>query len=247
MTLQAPLKTGFEKWQDGLKKAVGNAKWDEWDCEIQLAVNQYNRHLAGTTGYIPLNWHLIKAMLWVETGAERSEWKTNPMQIGVSGDPGLTAFLSGTEGGDLILPPALKGRLTAASARIIPAYNIRAGIGYLLMRMATFEYRSVLAADVNIYEVMVKPGDSLDRIAKNNSSTIDVLKNLNPTANILRPGQILKYQKASVRRVITGWRQLSTSSIALRYNSMRRDPNYAKKMDFALDLVRKGEGAVCSQ
>lgn len=123
MTIQAPYKTGFEKWQDGIKKAVGNAKW---------------------------------------------------------------------------------------------------------------------------YEVTVKAGDSLDKIAKNNCSTIEVLKNLNPTANILRPGQTLKYQKASVQRVVTGWRSLTTTSIALRYNSMQRYPNYAKKLDFALDLIRKGNVVLCA-
>ena len=51
------------------------------------------------------------------------------MQIGVVGAPGMTAFLSGKEGGDLILPLALKGRLTTGSVRTILAHNIRAGIG----------------------------------------------------------------------------------------------------------------------
>lgn len=247
MAVQAPPKTGFEKWQDGLAKAVGDARWSTWDCEVQTAVSEYNRHLNGTAGYTPLNWQLIKAMLWVETGADSAEWKTKPIQIGVAGDPGLTSFLSGNEGGDLILPPALKGRLTTGTARAIPAHNIRAGIGYLLMRMANSEYRTVLATDAKVYEVTVKPGDSLDKIAKAQGSTVELLKKLNPSAHVLRPGQVLKYQKASVQRVITGWRQLSTTSIALRYNSMRRDPNYAKKLDFALSLVRNGKAALCAQ
>ncbi len=45
MAIQAPPKTGFEKWQDGINKAVGNAEWNAWDFEIQMAVNEYNRHL----------------------------------------------------------------------------------------------------------------------------------------------------------------------------------------------------------
>ena len=98
MVDQAPPKSGLEKWQDGLNTAVGNAQWNAWDCEIQLAVNEYNRHLAGTAGYVPLDWQLIKAMLWVETGADNAEWKTKPMQIGVPGDPGLASFLSDKEG-----------------------------------------------------------------------------------------------------------------------------------------------------
>ena len=242
-----PPKTGFEAWQDGINKAVGDAQWNTWDCEIQMAVNEYNRHLSGTTGYMRLDWQIIKTMVWVETGANSPEWKIKPMQIGVSGDPGLASFLSGNEGGDLILPPAWKRRLTMGSARTIAAHNIRAGVGYLLMRMATFEYRSVLSADSKVHEVTVKPGDSVDKIAKAHDSTTEILKKLNPMATVLRPGQILKYQKASTQRTITGWRQLSATSIALRYNSMRRDPNYAKKLDFALGLVRKGKAAPCGQ
>ncbi|WP_199897854.1 hypothetical protein [Acetobacter papayae] len=40
MAVQALPKTGFELWQDGINKAVGDAKWNAWDCEIQVAVNE---------------------------------------------------------------------------------------------------------------------------------------------------------------------------------------------------------------
>ncbi len=247
MAVQAPPKTGFEKWQSGLSAAVGDAKWNAWDCEIQAAVNEYNRHLAGNAGYVPLDWQLIKTMLWVETGANNAQWNSKPMQIGVAGDPGLTSFLSNKEGGDLILPPNLNGRLTVGSVRTIPAHNIRAGIGYLLMRMATFEYRTVLDLDSKIYEAPpIKAGDNLDKIAKKQGSTIEILKKLNPATNVLRTGQILKYQKASVQRVITTWRPISTTLIAQRYNG-GGDPNYARKLDYALALVRKTKGTLCAQ
>ncbi len=246
MAVQAPPKTGFEKWQDGINKAVGDAKWNSWDCEIQMAVNEYNCHLSGTAGYMPLDWQIIKAMVWVETGANDSEWNSKPMQIGVAGDPGMTSLLSGKEGGDLILPKGWKGRLTTGSVRSIPAHNIRAGIGYLLMRMANFEHRSLLGADSKVYEVAVKPGDSLDKIAKVQGSTVDTLRKLNPTAAVLRPGQLLKYQKASMQRVVTSWRHISTATIAQRYNG-GGDPSYSKKLDHALSLVRKGKAAVCAQ
>ena len=246
MAVQASPKTGFEKWQDGINKAVGDAKWNSWDCEIQMAVNEYNRHLSGTAGYMPLDWQIIKAIVWVETGANDSEWNSKPMQIGAAGDPGITSLLSGKEGGDLILPKGWKGRLTTGSVRSIPAHNIRAGIGYLLMRMANFEHRSLLGADSKVYEVAVKPGDSLDKIAKVQGSTVDTLRKLNPTAAVLRPGQLLKYQKASMQRVVTSWRHISTATIAQRYNG-GGDPNYSKKLDHALSLVRKGKAVVCAQ
>jgi hypothetical protein len=239
-----PIKSGLEKWQDGLSSAISDPAWDAYDCEIQLAVGDFNRHLNGVATYQLLDWQLIKAMLWVESGAAHPEWKLKPMQIGVAGDPGLSAFLSSDEGGELILPSAWKGQLTMGSVRTIPAHNIRAGIGYLLMRMANFEFRSVLDADTKVYEVTVKAGDSLDKIARQQGSTVEAMTALNPGAAVIRPGQVLKYQKASVKRVITSWRFITTTLIAQRYNG-GGDPNYAKKLDFALALVRKGKMAVC--
>jgi hypothetical protein len=110
-------KSGFEKWKDDIAKAVGDARWDSHDCEIRVAVGEFNRHLNGVAGYSPLDWQIIKAMVWTESGAAHAEWHTKPMQIGVPGDPGLASFLSGKEGGDLILPAGWKGKLTVASVR----------------------------------------------------------------------------------------------------------------------------------
>lgn len=237
---EIPPRTGFKKWRDGLKRGVRNPEWDAYDGEIRAAVDEFNRHLSGTVGYRPLDWQLVKAMLWTETGAETAAWKTKPMQIGKPDDPGLASLLSGNEGGDLILPPTWKGRLTMESARTIPAHNIRAGIGYLLIRMAKFRHESVLAADTEVYEVTVKTGDSLDKIAQAQGSTLERMEKLNLDSGVLHPGQVLKYQKASIQRVITGWRPITTVSIAKRYNG-GRDPNYVKKLNYALSLVRKGK------
>ncbi|WP_313624518.1 LysM domain-containing protein [Achromobacter sp.] len=247
MAVQASAKrTGYEKWRDGVDKAVGDPKWNEWDCEIQMAVNEYNRHLSGTAGYVQLDWQFIKAILWVESGAANADWKNRPMRIGVPGDPGLSSLLSGNEGGNLILPAAWKGKLTVSSARAIPTHNIRAGIGYLLMKMGQYEYRSVPDADSKIYEVVVKAGDSLEKIAKAQGSTVDTMKALNPTASILRPGQVLKYRMASVRRVITGWRKISTALMAARYNG-GGDNNYEMKLNHALNLLSKGTTRICTK
>ncbi|WP_309805819.1 MULTISPECIES: peptidoglycan-binding protein [unclassified Caballeronia] len=155
-----------DKWRDGISAAVGDDRWNSWDNEVQLAVSEFNHHLIGNAGYRPLDWRIIKAMTWVESGANSSEWKKKPMQIGVAGDPGLSALLSAKEAGDLILPPAWKSRLTVASVRADRLHNIRAGVGYLLMRSARFEYRSVLDGDSRTFDVTVKAGDSLEKVAK---------------------------------------------------------------------------------
>jgi hypothetical protein len=236
-------KTGYEKWQDGINKAPGDANWNYWDCEIQRIVTAYNQHLSGKAGYAALDWKLIKAMVWVETGGNSSEWKFRPVQIGVAGDPGMTSFLSGKEGGELILPPEWQKTLTTNSVRTSAASNLQAGVGYLLMRMANFEHRSIPGANANIYEVTIKSGDSLDKIAKAQGSTLETMKRLNPTVTILRPGKTVKCQKATVRRVISGWRSISTASIAQRYNG-GGDPNYGKKLDYALSLIKQGKVAV---
>ncbi|MDR5787329.1 MULTISPECIES: LysM domain-containing protein [unclassified Caballeronia] len=228
----------FDKWRDGISAAVGDDRWNSWDNEVQLAVSEFNHHLIGNAGYRPLDWRIIKAMTWVESGANSSEWKKKPMQIGVAGDPGLSALLSAKEGGDLILPPAWKSRLTVASVRADPLHNIRAGVGYLLMRSARFEYRSVLDGDSRTFDVTVKAGDSLEKIAKAQGSTVDVLKSLNPAANILRSGQILKCRKASIGQVITGWRPINSAMIANRYNG-GGDSEYAKKFDYVWTIIAR--------
>ncbi|MFT4174294.1 MAG: LysM domain-containing protein [Rhodocyclaceae bacterium] len=247
MTDLADSRTGFEKWRDGLARARDDDTWDAWDCEIRAVVNEYNRHLATTPGFMPLDWHVIKAMIWVESGPHKEAWASNPMQIGVSADPGLGAFLSGNEGGDLILPIAWKGVVTETSARAIPSHSLRAGVGYLLMRMANYAHRSIFDPDPRIYHIAVKAGDSLDRIARTHGSTTEALQQLNPGATTLRPGQMIKLRKARVRRVITGWHALTPSRIAIRYNSMRRDPTYIEKLTYALDLVFFRKEARCAQ
>jgi hypothetical protein len=241
------VKSGLEKWKDGIRKAVGDPKWSRWDCEIQQVVSAYNSHLRSTPGYVPLDWKVIKAMLWTESGPHEADWSRKPMQIGVSTDPGLPTFLSGKEGGDLIIVPAWKGLITMGSARENPIHNLRVGVGYLLMRMAHYAHKSFPDADDKVYEVTVKAGDSLEKIAKANGSTVEVLRRLNPNAEVLRIGQVLKYQKAAIRKVITGWEPLKPMSIALRYNSMKRDKDYAIKIEFALEHVQKGGTIQCAQ
>jgi hypothetical protein len=84
----------------------------------------------------------------------------------------------------------------------------------------------------------------MEKIAKTNSSTTEILAKLNPDAKILRVGQLLKLQPGTVNRVITGWRPMIPATIAQRYNG-GGDPTYASKLDFALTVVRKGKDVAC--
>lgn len=233
--------TSLDRWKFGIDRA--DADWDIYDCRIQSVVAEYNRHLSSSTGYVPLDWKVVKTMLWVETGAGSSEWKSKPMQIGNRDDPGLASLLLGNEGGDLIIPPSMRPYMSIQGAKVEPLQNIRAGVGYLLMRMASYAYKSVLDADARVYEVAAGPGDNLDRIAKAQGSTLETMKKLNPSVRVVHAGDVLKYQKASVRRVITGWNTLSASGVAQRYN--RGDPAYASKFQYATRAVVQRRDAAC--
>lgn len=229
-------------WEDGIDKA--DDKWDAYDCEIRSAVDEYDRHLSRTPGYIPLDRRIVKAMLWVETGAKVADWGVRPMQIGNDGDPGMMALLGGREGGELVIPPSFRAGLSVSSVQAIPVHNIRAGIGYLLMRMANFAFTNVLDPDARVYEVTVQAGDSIEKIARIQRSTPEVMKKLNPSIHMLKPGQMLKYQKASVQKVIVGWKPITPSGIATYYNA-GGDSLYSRKMNHALSSVRKRTERTC--
>ncbi|RJG11538.1 LysM peptidoglycan-binding domain-containing protein [Massilia cavernae] len=236
------LRSRYELWQDTINAAVGDERWHEYDCDIQQIVTQFNRHLAGTGGYTPLDWRMVKAMVWTESGGPTNRaWRNNPIQIGNPGDPGLRALLSPDEGGALVIPPDLAGKLTVASAGASPQMNIRAGVAYLLMRHARFRFATVLdERDAGFYEVLVKPGDSLDKIARANGTTPDILRKYNGGGCVLRPGQKLKYRKAAVRKIIASWNLVTKESIATRYNV--GDPEYSRKLGYCLEVMRKSAG-----
>ncbi|HEX8238777.1 MAG TPA: LysM domain-containing protein [Allosphingosinicella sp.] len=234
-----PKKSDFDIWKEMIDRAINNSTWNAHDRTIQDAVAEINKHLAKTPGFKPLDWQLVKAMTWVETGAESAEWKKKPMQIGVLDDPGLKSLLSGKEGGELILPPAWARELGIASVRTNPAHNIKAGIGYLMLRMAFYEYKSQILTPLLPYEIIVKPGDSLATIAKREGSTVEILKDMNPGAEkMIFPNQKLKVRKGSLVKVISGWRSITTLAVAERYNG-GGDSKYKEKLDYALAGVRK--------
>jgi hypothetical protein len=235
-------RTGFEIWEDGIDKA--DDKWNAYDCDIRSAVGEYDRHLSRTPGYVPLDWRVVKAMLWVETGAKVVDWKIKPMQIGNERDPGMMALLGAREGGPLIIPPSFRAGLSASAVKSDPVVNIRAGIGYLLMRMANFAFQSVPDSDARVYEVTVQSNDSIEKIAKAQGSTVEAMKKLNPSVQMLKPGQALKYQKASIQKIIIGWKPITSSAIATYYNA-GGDSLYGTKLNRALTAVNKRAEVAC--
>lgn len=242
-----PAKSGFEHWKDTIDTALTDRRWHEYDCDIQQVVDEFNRHLAGEAGFHPFDWRIIKAMIWTESGGPKNPaWRNNPMQIGKTGDPGLRALLFGDEGGDLILPSDMKKRLIGTNIQGSPTMNMRAGTGYLLMRLAHYRIGTVPdLSDPGLYTLVVRKGDSYASLARAHRTTVDTLKRLNRDIAPLDAGQTLQYQKASVRKVISGWDLPTPQRIAIRYNV--GDAEYSRKLEYCLSVIRKciSEGITC--
>lgn len=239
-------RSKFELWQDTINLSSKDSRWNSYDCDIKRVVGEYNQHLLSQGHYRPLNWRLIKAMIWTESGGpDNRAWRRNPMQIGNPGDPGLRALLSKDEGGTLILPPSVAKGLSESSALTSPLMNIRAGTGYLLMRMARFGIANVVDETAVVSVVEVRRGDTFSKIAHDNGSTVGTLKMLNQGILTLSPGEAIKCQKASMRKIIVGWELITTAHIASRYNV--GDPTYAKKLNYCLAAMKMvPEGTACA-
>ena len=225
------------KWKQTVDDGVSNKKWDEYDHLIKSEIDEYNRRFVATPRFVTLDWKIFKAVVWVESGGPANPaWTTRPMQIGNKGDPGYAVLRDGKEAANLIMSDKLKKDIAGNINK--PELNIRAGIAYALTRLVTTEMQSVDdPKDAMVRDYTVVQGDSLDRIAKKVGSTVASLQKLNPTAKILQPKQVLKYRKASIQRVITGWMAVTTANLASRYNV--GDPSYQEKLDYVLSLFTK--------
>ena len=225
-------------WTKTMDDGVTNKAWDKYDPTIRTEVADYNKRLASSPGFVAFDWLKLKAVLWVESGGPSSSaWTTRPMQIGNAGDPGYAVLKGGKEAAPLVMSPALKEDIRTGSIST-PDLNVRAGIAYAVTRLAKTDIKSVDdPTDAKIYEYTVVSGDNPSSIARDVGTTLEVFRRLNPSAIVLKVGQKVKYQKASLQRVLTGWLPLTVGNLALRYNS--GDGAYAQKLQYVLDLFPK--------
>lgn len=235
--MKPPLKSPYDKWKDTIDAAASDPAWNAYDAAIKRTVDKYNAHLKSAKGFTALDWELVKAMLWTESGGPTQRaWATQPMQIGNPIDPGLASLLGGKEGGDLIMPADIASGLTLQNVRADPEKNIQAGVGYLLMRAANFDYANIEDLTDPVHEYKVVPGDSLDRIARQNGSTLGELYWLNPGLHNLKIGQVIKIRKARMTKVITGFKTLDNATVAKLYN--HGDSRYAEKLAYCLKAMK---------
>jgi hypothetical protein len=240
-----------EGWKRTIDDGFADAAHHQWDQVVRAEVGDYDRRLAGTPGYVPVDWTLILAMIWVESGGpKKREWFQRVMQFGNPGDGGYPALRSREGATSLIVPAAVLARVDAAEQdrRVLddPTLNIQGGIGYLFTRMVRSEEGTIPdAADTELHHhvVSARQHDTGSSIAAREGTTLDELRRDNPGVNLdrLHDGQDLVFHKAHVGRKITGWSVFDEATVARRYNG-GGDPNYAEKLLYVHGLLRADGG-----
>ncbi|MDE1906100.1 MAG: LysM peptidoglycan-binding domain-containing protein [Rhodospirillales bacterium] len=224
---------------EGLPFPARALSWNAYDQDIQSIVSAYNSYLQSTPGFSQLDWHLVKAMAWTETGpyAARDQWETAPMQSANPGDLGWSDLMRQQNKMQDIVPPNL--RSAVASARLTPQNNIAAGVGILLQHAAIWGPKATIDKK-DVRTVTTQKGDSLYIIAKRAGTTEQVLKDMNAGTRLdpLRPGMVLKYAPAKTVTAITGWRSISPQSTYTLYNH-HPGSDYGHKVEFLYDLIKR--------
>lgn len=207
-------ETTLKRWETQLSDQIAKdpKPWDSYDTQIQLVTSTYNKFLGNTAHYQLLDWQLIKAITWVESGAaDHRVWPTAPMQIGVNGDPGLRELLT-SPAGKLILPPEYAKTLTISNVPVNGNLNIEAGTGYVLKITAIFGMQADPTPPAKSASAAAhKPAPVAH--GKSHSAPPKVHKHL----------------------AIIGWHPRTFELIARHYNA--GDGNYADKLQFAFGII----------
>jgi hypothetical protein len=144
MDSASPCPAKLDEWQRDFfaaireNRAIQGASWSDYDEELRrITVPAFNAHLGATPKYIALDWRRIRALLWVETGAWNTAWKTAPIRLWENSAE-LKTLLEGAEGRRL-MPIEFLQRLDQQSVFHDPIANLRAGIALWLIQTARFE------------------------------------------------------------------------------------------------------------
>jgi LysM repeat protein len=211
-----------------------------YDSTLQQHVGDYNRRLGAISGYVTVDWKLMRAVVWVESGGPKTlAWTGRVMHIGSSGDPRLSAVKSGEGATSVIVPQTTRDRLASADARTInePFFNIEVGIAYLWLRMCKSEVGTIID-DPTVYSHTLASGETASSVAQKNGTTVEDIRATNPGLNIdrLSPGDVLRFHKARTGRKITGWYAFTPDNIASRCNV--GDLDYAEKLRYVMEALK---------
>ncbi len=225
----------FKRWEKSKLTSLRKDRdaWDFYDVHIQITLATYDKHLTNTPGYMPLDWHKVKAMIWIETGADSQWWSTNPMQIGMYAADGGMADILETPNGALILPDEYKRTLNLTNVPHNGILNIEAGIGYLLKRLAHFGPIRVPPSapfDSTQATSMTGRGPQMASSALTSAGQHRAHRAGSSTNHFLSISN--KY-----RTGIVGWRTFDLHTIQQLYNTSKGDGNYFDKLQFAYDVI----------
>ncbi len=240
-----------EAWVRGIPHDPLEPAWSVYDSDIAATVKIYNDYLARQKGFGSLNPMLTKAMCWTETGAGSTKWKSRPMQIGNSGDAGLFELLKTSPKNKLMLPPVFyKGgslELTSSNVRTIPVYNIRAGVGYLLLRACTYKATPQLLDQGRFFSDVVQRNDNFARIALRDQTTIDELRLQNPSVRpiALKPWTTIKFHHFAQYSELS-FVPINPLQAAVTYNNADV-VSYVKKIEYCLWVLQGGASAADAQ
>jgi hypothetical protein len=234
------------------RMSLADTRWNEYDETIKKEVAFYNQKFAGVANFVPLDWRYVKAMVWTEVMAgpneKKGQWQQKPMQIGVTGDPGLGVVTNEKDDADLIVSPELRNEIRNNH---FGHNNIKAGIANLYYKaiegINTADPRKVASRDVvdnsQILATTVQKNENgFEVIAKRlGITTTGNIKINNPglDSKTLQLGKEIKYQKAHTERYITGWRDWMTTikSYNSRTPEAKGDTNYMDKVNRAYQII----------
>src|SRR5258708_2415509 len=137
--LDPQTKAGQRALRGLAKNPFADPRWSRYDDVIRREVDYYNKFFSDPKvypGFTPLDWRLVKAMVWQESGGpdyKPAQWGRRPMQIGrFARDKGFEAVKTGAENTRLFVPQELRDKLNHQP--MDGELNVRAGIAYLYDR-----------------------------------------------------------------------------------------------------------------
>jgi len=213
------VETAIANGIDGYLKLNGIMKerLKVYDGLVDKYVEEFNKSRG-----MSLDSDLVKAIIFKECSANKTN---DPMQIANSVCPALEALANKRENTDLIGDfSKLKGKTKNSMSMEDGIYG---GIGWLIHKAAIYEERIVEGDETAVYEI--KKGDSFWKIAKENGTTIKILKDLNPDKipTRLTPGEKILLKPARREIYIQGWRSWKE---AVEKYGPASDRNYADKV-----------------
>lgn len=240
-------------WENGVigDFAKHSDRWNEYDDHIKVIVVIFNAFMAGKGFYVPLDWKFVKAMTWVETGANalNDAWAIRPMQIGNKGDRGMLDLFTSPQG-KLVMPPQFVPGVNLQNAGAIGRLNIIAGVAYLLRRLGNF---GVTFAPIPTSEqIRLVPIDGPSGIIGNvderrpgavmDSMTGSAIPLKTPLARTIHHPAVQHSKPHGSPKVkgymgIISWKPLTVDFVAKYYNG-GGDGNYADKLTFAYKMVK---------